>query len=74
MIPFIFQQPWMLLLLLAVIPLAGILRYARLRRRILLEEMGSGKPPPYAKWRDTARLAALTIMVIATAKPGFDPQ
>ena len=74
MIPFIFQQPWMLLLLLAVIPLAGILRYARLRRRILLEEMGSGKPPPYAKWRDNARLAALTIMVIATAKPGFDPQ
>lgn len=74
MIPFIFQQPWMLLLLLAVIPLAGILRYARQRRRILLKEMGSGKPPRYAIWRDNARLAALMIMVIAAAKPGFDPQ
>lgn len=74
MIPFVFQQPWMLLLLLAVISLGGILRYARRRRRIVLEEMGTGKPPPYTKWRDLARLTSLTLMVIAAAKPGFDPQ
>ena len=74
MIPFVFQQPWMLLLLLAVISLGGILRYARRRRRIVLEEMGTGKPSPYTKWRDLARLTSLTLMVIAAAKPGFDPQ
>ena len=74
MIPFVFQQPWMLLLLLVVLPLAGVLRHARRRRRVVLEEMGTGELPPFARWRDWSRLAALVLMVIALARPGFDPQ
>ena len=74
MIPFAFQQPLMLLLLLVVIPLAGVLRHARRRRRVVLEEMGTGLLPPFARWRDWSRLAALVLMVIALARPGFDPQ
>ena len=56
MIPFAFQQPLMLLLLLVVIPLAGVLRHARRRRRVVLEEMGTGLLPPFARWRDWSRL------------------
>lgn len=74
MIPFVFQQPWMLLLLLVVLPLAGVLRHARRRRRVVLEEMGTEELPPFARWRDWSRLAALVLMVIALARPGFDPQ
>ncbi|MGB0154036.1 MAG: vWA domain-containing protein [Verrucomicrobiales bacterium] len=74
MIPFVFQQPWMLLLLLVVIPLAGVLRHARRRCRVVLEEMGTGELPPFARWRDWSRLAALVLMVVALARPGFDPQ
>ena len=74
MIPFVFQQPWMLLLLLVVLPLAGVLRHARRRRRVVLEEMGTGELPPFARWRDWSRLAALVLMVVALARPGFDPQ
>ena len=74
MIPLVFQQPWMLLLLLVVLPLAGVLRHARRRRRVVLEEMGTGELPPFASWRDWSRLAALVLMVVALARPGFDPQ
>lgn len=74
MIPLVFQQPWMLLLLLVVLPLAGVLRHARRRRRVVLEEMGTEELPPFARWRDWSRLAALVLMVIALARPGFDPQ
>tara|TARA_R110002096_G_scaffold113320_10_gene246405 strand:+ start:1273 stop:3375 length:2103 start_codon:yes stop_codon:yes gene_type:complete len=74
MIPFVFQNPMMLLLLLVVIPLVGVLRHARRRRRIVLEEMGTGELPPFARWRDRLRVAALILLIVALARPGFDPQ
>lgn len=74
MIPFVFQNPLLLLLLLAVPPLAGVLHRARGRRGIVLREMGAGGLSPFDPWRDRLRLGALVLLVLALARPGFDPR
>ena len=74
MSPFVFQNPLLLLPLLAVPPLAGVLVHARKRRAAVMKEMGAGEPPPFAPWRDGLRLAAIVLLVLALARPGFDPR
>lgn len=74
MIPFVFQNPMMLWLLLVVIPTVTVLRFARRRRRIVLDQMGSGELSTFAPWRDRFRVAAIVLLILALARPGFDPQ
>ncbi|MEM9280398.1 MAG: VWA domain-containing protein [Verrucomicrobiota bacterium] len=73
MIPFLFQNPWTLLLLPLLFLLGRVLAYARARRRLVLTEMGGGDLPRFAIWRDLLRLAALGILILALARPGFNP-
>ena len=70
---FIFQQPWALWALLLAVPLGVLLASARRKRLRLIEQMGAG-PPQSRKWRDGLRLVAFVLLVLAVARPGFDPQ
>jgi hypothetical protein len=70
---FVFQWVEALLLLLLVIPLAGLLSYARRRRAALIKVMGGGFAT-HRRLRDWLRLLAFVLLVLALARPGYAPQ
>ncbi len=70
---FVFQWPRMLVLLLLIIPLAGLLAFARKRRRQVVEAMGES-PLEKRRLTDWLRLGAFTLMILALAKPGYAPE
>lgn len=68
----VFQWPWMLLLLIAAIPLSGLLfraRKGRQRARVELGQTGSDR----IDRRDWAWVAVYLLIVIALARPGYNP-
>lgn len=73
MIPFVFQNPRMLLLLVLVLPLWWILSRAQRRRDAVHLQMDTGRSERSA-WRDWLRLAAVTLLLLALARPGINPQ
>jgi hypothetical protein len=70
---FVMQWPWVLWGLVLAVPLGLILASARGKRRRLVKQMGAA-PPQSRRCRDGLRLASLILLVLAVARPGFDPQ
>lgn len=73
MTSFTLQSPMALLLLLLLIPTAWLLHRARTKRRQVTQALGT-KYSTHRKLRDTLRLTALTLAILALAKPGYNPQ
>lgn len=71
--PFAFQNPSMLLLLLLVVPLWWLFRRARHKRNAVHAQLGDGVLVR-SVWRDRLRLAAVTLLLLALARPGINPQ
>lgn len=69
----VFQWSGMLALLVLVVPLGYLLAYARGRRAALIAAMGGGLST-HRRLRDYLRLAALTLLLLALARPGYAPQ
>jgi Ca-activated chloride channel family protein len=69
----VFQWPGLLALLVLVVPLGYLLAYARGRRAALIAAMGGGLST-HRRLRDYLRLAALTLLLLALARPGYAPQ
>jgi hypothetical protein len=70
---FVFQWGWVLSLLVLVFPLGWLLAYARGRRAALIAAMGGGLST-HRRLRDTLRLTAFILLVLALARPGYDPK
>ena len=70
---FVFQWMEALFLLLLVLPLWWLLSYARARRAELIKAMGGGLST-HRRLRDTLRVAAFVLLVLALARPGYDPE
>ena len=70
---FVFQWVGVLPLLLLVLPLWWLLKYARARRAEVIEAMGGGLST-HRQLRDTLRIAAFALLVLALARPGYDPE
>ncbi len=70
---FVFQHAEALLLLLLVVPLGWLLRYARQRRVALIQVMGGGLST-HRRLRDWLRLLAFVLLVLALAHPGYAPR
>ncbi len=70
---FVFQWVEALLLLLLVLPLGWLLRYARQRREALIAVMGGGLST-HRRLRDWLRLLAFVLLVLAFARPGYAPR
>jgi Ca-activated chloride channel homolog len=70
----IFKAPEMLLLL-AVIPLPGLLLARAERIKAAAAEKLSGKPSPAGRWKRkiSLRLGALTALIFALAQPAWNP-
>ncbi len=73
MSPFVFQWPVMLLFLIPVAALAVLLKRARFKRAVLIEKLGGGKRTQ-DQARDWIRIAACILLVLALARPGYDPE
>ncbi|TWT84099.1 von Willebrand factor type A domain protein [Planctomycetes bacterium CA13] len=74
MTPVTFQNPILLLLMLLLIPLAVVLKHARYRRNVVLSEMGADASLRRSVWTDRLRLAAMTLLMLALARPGYSPR
>ena len=70
---FVFQWPGMLALLVLLLPLGYLLAYARRRRAALIDAMGGGLST-HRRLRDYLRLAAVLLLLLALARPGYAPQ
>ncbi|MFQ3271442.1 MAG: Ca-activated chloride channel family protein, partial [Lentimonas sp.] len=70
---FVFQWLEALPLLLLVLPLGWLLAYARARRAELIKAMGGGLST-HRGLRDTLRIAAFVLLILALARPGYDPE
>lgn len=70
---FIFQWTWALSFLLLALPLWWLLAYARARRAELIQAMGGGLST-HRRLRDVLRVAAVVLLVLALARPGYDPE
>lgn len=70
---FTFQFPSVLWLLFLAPLLGGLLSYARKRRRRVQEAMGGG-PSTHRFQRDSLRVAAVILMLLALARPGYAPR
>ena len=70
---FVFQWTWVLSLLLLALPLWWLLAYARGKRAELIQAMGGGMST-HRQLRDTLRIAAFVLLVLALARPGYDPE
>ncbi len=68
-----FQYPSMLVLLAVLLLAAWLLRRARHRRQSVIEAMG-GDLTSRSPWRDRLCLAAVTLVILALARPGISPQ
>ena len=70
---FVIQWPWMLCLLFALVPLAGLFARARTKRAGLRVKMGL-EAVKGERGRDVLRVLALVLLVIAMARPGYAPE
>ncbi|CAA6689846.1 MULTISPECIES: VWA domain-containing protein [unclassified Lentimonas] len=70
---FVFQWVEALPLLLLVLPLAWLLAHARAKRAELIQAMGGGLST-HRRLRDTLRIAAFVLLILALARPGYDPE
>lgn len=70
---FTLQWPAALWLLLLVLPLAGLLAFARKRRRAVIDAMGGGHST-HRPSRDSLRVAAFALLILALTRPGYAPQ
>jgi uncharacterized protein YegL len=70
---FVFQWTWVLSFLLLALPLWWLLAYARGKRAGLIKAMGGGLST-HRQLRDTLRIAAFVLLVLALARPGYDPE
>lgn len=70
---FVFQWTWVLFLLLLALPLWWLLAYARGQRAELIKAMGGGLST-HRRLRDALRIAAFVLLVLALARPGYDPE
>jgi len=70
---FIFQWTWVLPLLFFALPLWWLLAYARRRRAELIRVMGC-RLSTHRKLRDTLRITAFVLLVLALARPGYAPE
>lgn len=70
---FVFQWSAVLPLLLLALPLWWLLSYARARRAELIKAMGGGLST-HRRLRDTLRIAAFVLLVLAMARPGYSPE
>lgn len=70
---FVFQWSWVLPLLLLALPLWWLLAYARGKRAALIKAMGGGLST-HRQLRDTLRIVAFVLLVLALARPGYDPE
>ena len=70
---FVFQWSAVLPLLLLAVPLWWLLSYARVRRAELIKAMGGGLST-HRRLRDTLRVAAFVLLVLALARPGYSPE
>jgi Mg-chelatase subunit ChlD len=69
----IFQWTAVLPLLLLALPLWWLLGYARGKRAELIKAMG-GELSTHRRLRDTLRIAAFVLLVLAMARPGYSPE
>ena len=70
---FVFHIPYMLAALLFVPVVYFLLHRARQKRREILNAMGS-PISTHRRLRDALRIGALSLLVLALARPGFSPQ
>lgn len=70
---FIFQWPAALTLLLLSLPLVLLLAHARKQRLRLIQAMGGGHPT-HRRLRDVLRVIAFILLVLAFARPGYNPR
>ncbi|MEP4079899.1 VWA domain-containing protein [Haloferula sp.] len=70
---FVIQWPWMLLLLILVVPLTTVLGRARAKRRELREKVGVGSVVGEGR-RDGLRMVAVVLMILALTRPGYAPE
>ena len=70
---FVFQWAEVLPLLLLGVPLWYLLRYARNRRAELIQAMGGGMST-HRRLRDTLRVLAFLLLIMALARPGYAPE
>lgn len=68
-----FQWPAALLLLLITPLLIWLLAYARKQRLNLIQALG-GQYPTHRRLRDVLRVSAFVLLVVALARPGYDPK
>jgi hypothetical protein len=71
---FTFQNPALLLLILLVVPLAVLLTRARRRRDVVLAVMGADQSLRRRGWPDRIRILAMTLLILALARPCYSPQ
>lgn len=69
---FVFQWPWMLLLLIALIPLSGLLVRAAIGRQKARLELGHSESEKGVR-RDWIWVAVVALIVLALARPGYSP-
>jgi hypothetical protein len=70
---FVFQWMWVLPLLLLALPLWWLLAYARGKRVALIKVMGGGLST-HRRLRDTLRIGAFILLLLALARPGYSPE
>jgi Ca-activated chloride channel family protein len=70
---FVFQWMWFLPLLLLALPLWWLLAYARGKRVALIKVMGGGLST-HRRLRDTLRIGAFILLLLALARPGYSPE
>ncbi|MDQ8183574.1 VWA domain-containing protein [Pelagicoccus sp. SDUM812005] len=70
---FTFQWPGMLGLLLGVPALFWLLRRARIKRRLARQQWGQAESRPVGEKREFLWIASFAILVIALARPSYDP-
>jgi Ca-activated chloride channel family protein len=70
---FVFQWMWVLPLLLLALPLWWMLAYARGKRVALIKVMGGGLST-HRRLRDTLRIGAFILLLLALARPGYSPE
>ncbi len=73
MIQFTFQNPSLLLLLLLLPPLWWLICRAQKRRDAVHTQVDGGVPVRWI-WTDRLRLAAVTLLLLALARPGVNPR
>ncbi|MEM9399932.1 MAG: VWA domain-containing protein [Verrucomicrobiota bacterium] len=70
---FVFQWPWLLLLILGLLPLCFLLQQARCKRNEVILQLG-GSINEYRWRKDLMRLVALLLFILALARPGIAPK